>query len=407
MHILMVNHYAVTPDQSGGTRHYTLARELVRQGHTVTVLACAQHYQGMDSGIRADTCSELDGVRFLRLTVRGNQHGTVGRVLAMLDFARRVLRSRDNPLAGKPDVVYGSSPHLFAALAAHRLAQRSRVAFVLEIRDIWPQSIIELGGVSRYHPMMLAMSAIERHLYRRADEIVTLLPHSGQHIREVVGRTDGITVIPNLVDIDLHGAPAAADGAQENREHFTVLYAGAHGLANALDTVIDAAAAAKRQPAKADHIRFALLGAGPEKKRLRTRARELNLDNVAFHDPVPKQEVGARLAAADAFYMPLKASAVFKKGISPNKLFDYMAAARPVIFAVDTPSNPVAACRAGVTITPEDGDALLAAAVELASKSAAERRAMGERARAYVIEHHSPARMAQHLLSVLQRAVRS
>jgi glycosyltransferase involved in cell wall biosynthesis len=400
MHVLIINHHAVSPDQSGGTRHFALARELVRRGHEATILASAQHYQGAEGRDMAakDVESTIDGVRFVKLATFGNQRSTAGRFLAMLDFARSTLKNSTMRRVGQPDVVYGSSPHLFAALAALRLARRERVPFVLEIRDIWPESIVELGGVSRHHPVILAMAAIERALYRGAEEVVTLLPNSGEHIRQVAGREVRLTVIPNLVDVDLHATVTPPDAAAP----FTLLYAGAHGLANALDTLVDAATLA-RDDSRLSLVRFYLLGAGPEKERLQARVARLGLANVVFGDAVPKREVGAKLAEASAFYMPLKDSKVFKQGISPNKLYDYMAAARPIVFAVDTPCNPVAECNAGITIPPEDPNALFAAVATLSDLSAEERRGMGERARAYVLANHTASMMADRLLEVLCR----
>ncbi|MDJ1158186.1 glycosyltransferase family 4 protein [Chelatococcus sp. SYSU_G07232] len=404
MRILMVNHYAITPDQSGGTRHFTLARELVRQGHSVTIVASGAHYQGSGGTVFAagETMREevVEGVRFLRLKTGGNQERTGARFLAMLDFARRLSAPLVRARIGTVDIVYGSSPHLFAALAAYRLSRRNGTPFVLEVRDLWPESIVALGNVSERHPIVLIMGAIARYLYRRSDRIVTLLPGSEAHILRMGGRRAGATTIPNFVDIDLHEgtAPPAA------RETFTITYAGTHGLANALDTLIDAAALARADEGLS-HVRFRLVGAGREKERLRERARAAGLDNVSFDDPVPKQEIGRVLAEADAFYLQLKPIALYRHGTSLNKLFDYMAAARPVLFAADMPTNPIAACEAGITIPPEDPQALVQAIRRLVALPATERQAMGARARAHVIAHHGPRAMADRLIGVLRDAM--
>jgi glycosyltransferase involved in cell wall biosynthesis len=179
---------------------------------------------------------------------------------------------------------------------------------------------------------------------------------------------------------------------------FTVMYAGAHGLANGLDTVLDAA---RRLSDGVAAPRFVFVGEGPLRDGLMQRAKREGIANVEFRPPVPKNCVHRTLADAHAFVLPLKRGKVFEHGISPNKLFDYMAAARPVILSVDTPNNPVAEARAGETVAPEDAEGLAAAVNRLQSMPASERRAMGARAREYVVAHHDLAALAPRLEAAL------
>lgn len=400
MNIWIVNHYAVPPNQAGGTRHYTLAKDLVRRGHNVTLLASSfDHMTQRELHLQPGKGYKLEhigGVRFLWLRTPPYTGNTGARVRNMIVFATQVWRRATQKILGKPDVVLGSSPHLFAALAAERLAARCAVPFVLEVRDLWPQTLIDLGHFGRHHPVILLLEGIERYLYRRAGRIVTLLPGSATHMKEKGADPSKVIWVPNGIDLDLVPSPRPP----RQREVMTVMYAGAHGLANGLGLILEAAHSLQ-QDGWAERIRFRFVGDGPEKPRLIQRAQELGLLNVHFEDAVPKQEVYKVLAEADAFVMVLQHSPVYRWGVSPNKLFDYMASARPVVFCVGTPFNPIKEAQAGVTVEPGDGLKLAQAVRRVAEMSFEERWEMGLRGRRYVETHHSLNRLVGRLEQAL------
>lgn len=397
----MINHYAITPEQSGGTRHFSFAKRLIDRGHRVVVIA--SNYDHFNQGHRHDglvspRMEEVHGVPYLWLPSRAYVGNGRGRALNMLDFARGLCRIASLPGLPRPDLVFGSSPHLFAPFSAQRLARRLGVPFVLEIRDVWPQTLVDLGNFSPRHPMIRVLAAMECRLYRTADHIVSLLPGAVDHCVALGADRDRVTWVPNGVDLDL-----VPEGAQ--REHnagdFTLMFAGAHGLANGLDTILDAAARTRGRG-----IRYQLIGDGPEKPRLIQRANEERLDHVEFLDPVPKQQVYSVLARADAFLMLLKASDVFRWGISPNKLFDYMCMERPVIFGVNSSNSPVEQAGCGLRIPPEDPEALAAAALHLAGLPDEDLAVMGKAGRAYVESNHDFDRLAERLEDVFLKVVR-
>ncbi|WP_456480998.1 glycosyltransferase family 4 protein, partial [Oceanithermus sp.] len=275
------------------------------------------------------------------------------------------------------------------------LARRHRVPFVLEVRDLWPQSLVDLGSFSEGHPFIRWLEYIERSLYRRARRIVTLLPGAADHIAHKGGHPGRIVWIPNGVDLRLLPPPSPP----EPRESLTFLYAGTHGLANGLQVILEAADRLRTSP-----VSFRLVGDGPDKPRLMALAEKKGLTNVVFEPPVPKSRIPDLLREADAFLMVLRDSPVFRWGVSPNKLFDYMAAARPVIFSVNTPLNPVESAGAGITVPAEDADALAGAALKLLTMSSEERWQMGLRGRKYVEDNHDLGRLACKLESVLRDA---
>lgn len=403
MNILWVNQFAVAPDQAGGTRHFSFARRLVQLGHDVTIVASGMNYLTRDVRPGSQGCSTemRDGVRFHWLST-GTHSGTrSSRGLNLFRFASTVLRRPGFDGLPVPDVVIGSSPSPLAALAAMRVARKSGAVFVLEVRDLWPQTLVEIGNLSPYHPFVLLLDAVQRRLYRQASRIVTLLPSSREEIVRRGGRADHVVCIPNGVDLHLRGAvgrSAPVDG------RFDVVYAGAHGTANSLDTIVDCAAILEREGSR---ITFRMYGDGPEKERLARSAIDRGAANIRFHDPVPKARVYEVLEAADACVLALKRSDLYRHGFSLNKLWDYMAAGRPIVFAADAPQNVVEVTRCGITVPAEDPREMADALRALAGSTANERDEMGQRGRRHVEEHHNVESLAGSLEAVLNDALDS
>jgi len=400
LRIWMINHYA----EPYGRQH-NLAGELIRRGHRVVIFASSFDHRTRQENRLAPgekvKREDIDGVPYVWLRTPPYPGNTSARVWNMAVFAGRIWRVGKAAGFERPDVIIGSSPHLFAALAAQRLAARFRVPFVLEVRDLWPQSLVDLANVSARHPVVRGLEKMERYLYRRAARIISLLPGAVDHMVEKGADRERVVWIPNGINTDLvpPPEPPANDGV------FTVMYAGAHGLANALDYVLDAAAVLQQEDLDR-RILIRFIGDGPEKSRLQEVAAQRELTNVRFDGPVPRNRVYDLLREADAFVMPLKHSPVFRWGVSPNKLFDYLATARPVIFSVNSPINPVAEAQAGLTVPPENPLALAEAIKELLYMSPEKRWEMGLRGREYVERYHSFARLADKLEKTLKDAMK-
>ena len=402
MNIWLVNHYALPLQRSGGTRHYALAREWIHQGHQATLIASNVDYMRREEAClppgEIARLESMGGVPFLWLRTPPYRGNSLRRLSNMLIFAHRVVREASRHLPS-PDVVIGSTPHLFAAWAAYRLARRHRVPFVLEVRDLWPQTLIDVGGFSRYHPFILLLAALERFLYQRAHAVVTLLPGASAYIAHLRGTSQGIHWIPNGVDFNLLPPPVPPPPESP----FVIMYAGAHGIANGLDIALEAARCL-HEADWGNRIHFRFIGDGPEKPRLVQQAKRWGLHNVTFEAPVPKREVYSRLQQAHAFLMILRDSPLFRWGISPNKLFDFMAMARPVIFCVRTSYNPIEAQQAGVTVPPDNPQALAEAIRAMAQIPSQARWEMGRRGRAYVEQEHDLHKLALRFEKVLREA---
>lgn len=384
MRIWIVNHYALLPGGAGGTRHYSLAVNLASSGHDVTIVASdynhwTRRHEHCDIN---STCKErIEGVRFIWLKTPGYSNN-VGRLFSMLAFAAKIRYGTWSKRIDVPDVIVGSSPHLFAAFAACRLSKKFRIPFVLEIRDIWPQSLIDLGSISPRHPLMVLMRKIELSLYKSADRVISLLPGAPEYFVRNGAEKQHIIQIPNGVDMGTVPLPVPAS---EEQGMLHIIYAGTIGLANGLDTILDAAKCLQRDRRA---VSFIIVGNGPQKQDLQHRVESEVIENVTFLEPVPKKEVHQLLSKADACIMLLKDSPVFRWGVSPNKLFDYMAAGRPVLFGVKTPHNIVEHAACGVTFAPEDSEDLCKAITTLLCLSQKEREELGKNGYEYVRVHH-------------------
>ncbi|MCW5875467.1 MAG: glycosyltransferase family 4 protein [Anaerolineales bacterium] len=395
MHILLIHQAYVDLDQAGGTRHAEFARHLVAQGHRVTVIASPVSYL---SGGRETAASSqpVPGLTILRAaTYSGLHRSFLHRLLSFFSFTVSSfflgLRVRE------VDLVWGTTPPIFQAVTAWALARLKRARFLLEVRDLWPAFAVEVG-VLRNRLLIAASEWLERFLYRRGDQIVANSPGFVAHIRERGGQQ--VAVVANGADPAMFDPNA--DGAAFRQAHglqgkFVVLYAGAHGLSNDLGVVLSAARQLRGQP----EIALVLLGDGKDKPALQAQASQMGLDNLHFLPPLPKEGVAAALAAADACLAILKPLKLYAT-VYPNKVFDYMAAGRPVLLAIDgVIRQAVAAAGAGVFVPPGRPEALAEAIRELAAQPAQARR-MGQAGRAYLQQHFDRAALAAELQTIIE-----
>lgn len=410
MNIWIFNQYAHGPDLPGGTRHYDLGRELVQHGHSATIFATSfHHHLHRETRLKPGEwwkIEDVNGVKFVWVRTPPYQRNDWRRVRNMVVFMLRAWRlgrklPKLAPEIKKPDVVIGSSPHLLTPLAAYMVARYHRVPFVMEVRDLWPQTIIDMGELSASHPITKALQALEKFLYRRAERIITVLPRAHEYITACGIPRDKVVWIPNGVNLSRFSSTATSEVPHDD---FRVMYLGAHGQANALDVLIYAAKIV--QDRGYDGIRFILVGDGPEKPRLMALAKELGLRNVEFREPVPKREVPKVLHVADATVFILHDLPLYKYGISVNKLFDYLAASRPLLLAGNPADNPIEEASCGLTVPPRDPQALADAVITLYRMPKEEREAMGRRGRKYVEKYHDIVRLAEQLEVTLEKVIK-
>jgi glycosyltransferase involved in cell wall biosynthesis len=378
MHVLLIHQVFAGPDDPGGTRHYEIGRQLVAQGHRFTVIASAVNYLTGEAAGRPTTALP-DGMRVIRIAGRTDIHRSYGaRARAFFGFAGSALRAAMT--LPDVDVVWGTSPPLVQLVPAWLASRRCTGGLVLEERDLWPEFAVGMGIV---RDGVLARSALrlKRFLYARARRVVINSPGFLPFLERYGVPANKIRVVPNGVDVhefDPAGRGEAMRTAWGADGRFVVLYAGALGPANGLDIVLDAAEALRDTPAM-----FVLVGDGKARAELAGTAEARGLANVHLVPAQPKRAMRDVLASADACLATLRDIPLFRTTY-PNKVFDYMAASRPVLLAIDGVIREVVErAGAGVFVPPGDPGAL-AAAVRRLMSSPAEAQAMGRSGRVAV-----------------------
>ena len=407
MNILLINHYAGSPRHGMEYRPYYLAREWLRAGHRVQIVAGSfSHVRSRQPEVGAEPRDEtIDGVAYRWLPTPAYASNGVGRVRNIWAFLRRLWRESTRLVAQfEPDVVVASSTYPMDIWVARRIARLAQAKLVHEVHDLWPASPVELGGMSRRHPFIMLCQKAENDACRDADVVVSMLPKVADHLHAHGLDLRKLHIVPNGIDLDEWqglGTPLREDvaahlKAQRDAGRTIVGYAGSHGLPNALDVLLDAAALLRNEP-----IAFVLLGDGLEKPRLAQRVRAEGLARVALFDPIPKAQIPTLLAAIDIAYIGWLRVPIYRFGIAPNKLMDYMMAGCAVLHSVEAGNDPVAEAGCGLTVAPESAAAVAEGLRRLAANTPAERRVMGDRGRAFVLANHTYPVLARRFIGAV------
>jgi glycosyltransferase involved in cell wall biosynthesis len=400
MHILLIHQAFAALNEAGGTRHHELARYLVERGHRVTVIASPVSYLTGTNRARVHWLErETDGpgITILRTYTYAALHRSFfHRLISFFSF---MLSSFLVSLSVRQvDLVWGTSPPIFQGATAWLISRLKRVPFLFEVRDLWPAFAIAVGVLRQ--PMVIRASLwLEAFLYRHADRMMVNSPGYISHVLSRGARK--VELVPNGAD------PAMFDPADTGAEfrkqhglgnHFVALYAGAHGMSNDLDIILEAA----QLLAQSQNIRFVLLGDGKEKPRLVEKARQMSLNNVIFIPPLPKNQMSSALAAADACIAILKPIELYKTTY-PNKVFDYMAAGRPVVLAIDGVIREVVeTAGAGISVPPGDPNAM-AKAIETLANDPECGKTMGRAGRTCIETRFSRAELAEKLVVIVEQ----
>lgn len=402
MHILLIHQAFVALDEPGGTRHYELARYLAERGHRVTVIASEVSYL---TGRRENTDSKTElfenggRIQILRTYTYPALHRSFfHRLLSFFSFM--LFSFLDGVKVKNLDLIWGTSPPIFQGVTALSLARLKRVPFLFEVRDLWPAFAVQVG-VLRQPALIRASQWLEKTLYRSADQLVVNSPGFLSHVKERGGRN--VKLVPNGTDIEMfspHIEGADFRAAHNLADKFVVLYAGAHGLSNDLGILLESARLLSQRP----DVQFVLLGDGKEKPNLVEQSRKLGLKNTLFLPACPKSRIAQAVAAANACVAILKPVPLYAT-VYPNKVFDYMAAGKPVILAIDgVIRSAVEEAGAGIFVQPGDPVAL-AQAVESLADDPQQTRRMGESGREYVVKHFNRVDLAETLNQLITRMV--
>jgi glycosyltransferase involved in cell wall biosynthesis len=404
VNILLINHYAGTRALGMEYRPYYLAREWVRLGHCVTIVA-ADHSHVRARQPRAGR-ETIDGIEYRWTPTPAYRGNGIGRFLNILAFLRVLWRDARR-LASEvaPDAVIASSTYPLDIWPARRIARLAGAKLVHEVHDLWPLSPIELSGMSPRHPFAWLCQRAEDTACRDADVVASMLPKVHDHLASRGLDLRKLHIVPNGITLDewqrdappLDAVVAAAIDAAHAAGRMVVGYAGSMGEPNALDTLLDAAKLLQHE-----HFAFVLVGDGHLRERLAARVRDERLANVTLLPPIAKARIPALLARIDIAWIGWQRVPIYRFGIAPNKLMDYMMGRCPVLHAVQAGNDPVAEAGCGLTVPPQDAQASADGLRRLAALPADERRAMGERGRAFVLAHHTYPVLARRFLEALQ-----
>jgi glycosyltransferase involved in cell wall biosynthesis len=405
MKILLLNQAFVSPDEPGHTRHFEMAKFLQTHGHELVIVASDLNYQTgkrtvEHSGIYAE--QNFDGVRVLRSYIYPALHRSYfWRIISFFSF---MFSSVWTALQVKDaDLIMGTTPPIFQAVSAWFVALVRRKPFLLEVRDLWPEFGVGMGVLK--NPVVIALARwLEKFLYARATHILVNSPAYRDYMIAKGVPESKVTYIAYGTDVDMFNP--SIDGSSIRKElnledKFVVLYAGALGQANDLDTLLRAADRLKKE----ERIRFVLFGDGKERARLESEAKSKNLSNVIFAGTRPKKDMPLIVASADACLAILQDIPMFRTTY-PNKVFDYMAAGRATVLVIDGVSRElIESSNGGVYVQPSD-DAALAQSILALSNDPARVQQMGADARTYLVKHLDRRDKLNETLGLLEKLVK-
>lgn len=401
--IWIINQYASTPDTGYGGRNFYLAEQLAKQGYKVYVIAStANHLLHTKPHVSGDvTFESINGFTFvwMRMPTYEAAHSRQ-RALNWFIFSWRILKL-SKLIKHKPDAVLCSSPSVISFLGAQRLAKKFSAKLVFEVRDIWPLTLTEIGGFSPKHPFIRLMQWVENKAYRDSDHVISNLKNSIEHMVEHGLKKEKFTWISNGFSLNevSNSLPLSESVlSQLPKNKFIIGYSGTFGLANDLYSLIDAAEILKDN----ESIEFVFVGGGKDKNDLISYVVKKNLKNITFIDFIRKQQIQSMLANFDVLAVGAKKEPMYRFGVSPNKLFDYLYAAKPIVYYIESGSyNPIQDAGAGIEVASNDARALAAAILNIYNMTEADRNIMGKNGRKAALEEYEYGMLAKKLEKII------
>ena len=406
MRILFLSHYFPPEVNAPATRTYEHCKQWVKMGHEVTVVSCVPHhpmgkaYPGYKN--KFYHVEQKDGIRAIKIfTYITANEGFIKRTFNYVFYMLMAILMA--PFLPKADVVISTSPQFFNGLAGYFVSRIKRARWLLEIRDLWPESIIAVGAIGNKHAIAL-LEWIERFVYRKADHIVAVTKAFKTHIAAHGANPDNITVIRNGVDLSFFDSDAKPDQDYARaigvEGKFVASYVGTHGMAHGLDTLVEAAEILRDR----DDIVFLMAGDGAERERLQQAIAERKLSNIVMLGQLPKADMPKLWSVSNASLVLLRKLDLFLTVI-PSKIFESMAMKKPIVMGVEGESREIIEeAGSGLMMEPENAADLAAAVVKLAD-SPELCAALGESGYAHVAEHFDRSKLAELFERQLARLV--
>ena len=382
--IWLINYHGYPPGTSKWTRHYDLFKNLTSK-YNFTIFGASYIHDtgnqllGKNEKFRAEVYDKIT----YRIIKSNGYKNIFQRYFAYIVFLFKILFIKKQ---NKPDIVIGSSPDLLMGLGAYILAKLHKGKFVFEIRDVWPESLVELDVISKKSPIYFVFRSLEIFLYKKADGIIIMAPGVKEHITKSNVDEKKIFYVNNGVDLErfYENLEKFKKLSILNKEEFNISYTGAIGLANGLDILVDSAK--KISDLGYEDICINIVGAGPESERLKNKYP--NLKNLNFCGSFPKERVPRILDESDCLFFSLQDKPLFLKfGISPNKLFEYLASGKPILFSCRAYNDIVKIANAGVSLEKLTVDNVVKGILALYNMSSEERNVLGKNGKKYVKEN--------------------
>lgn len=398
--IWFVNQAAGSPYHGMVFRTYYLALEMVKLGHNVTIFSgsFSHNYFDLPQTNSLYTTEYIDGIRYIWVKLpKYPQSKSIGRIVSMFLFPLMLLLYPFWRLT-RPNAVIVSSPPPISIIAGWVMAKIMRAKIVFEVRDIWPLSIQSLGGYSDKHPFIALLKMIERFAYRNSDFVSSVLPKAFLHFEKNGMEKDKFLYVPNGVveeEYEFQSSNTYSDLVKLKEDGaFVIGYAGTIGIANNLDAFIKTARLLRDQ----QQLHFVVVGEGAHKAKLQMETEHNKLENVHFLSAVNKKQISGVIKQFDIAYVGLMKEDLFRFGISPNKVFDYMQAKRPIVMAINAGNDLVSEANCGITVPSCEPVDIAEAINNLFRLSDSEREQLGENGRSFVLENHSYAKIAANYL---------
>lgn len=398
--VWLINQYASTLDYGFGGRFYYFANELAKQGYDVHVFASGNHHllkkkPKLDNLI---TTEVMAGFYFhwIKCLDYPNAHSKK-RILSEFDFSKKI--SNLNMGLKKPDCIIYSTPSLIGYTGALRLSKRFKAKLILDIRDLWPLTLIEMG-VSRYHPFIMYLSWLEKKAYKTNDYIISNWPYANNYINKLNHKAN-FKWIPN--GFSLSEFEAFENLSQDiidkiPKDKFIVGYCGTVGYVNALETLIDSAEILKDNT----EIYFLIVGSGKEKEVIQQYAKDKKCNNIIFIDAVNKKQVPHILSFFNCCYVGFMDIPLYNYGSSLTKLPEYLASKKPIVYASNSPFQPVLESNSGISTKAENSEEISEAILKLYSMSEDDRNKLGENAYNFAKENYEYQMLGFKLAGIIE-----
>jgi glycosyltransferase involved in cell wall biosynthesis len=398
--IWIINQFAGTPTSGWGERHYYFSKNWIKQGYNVTIISGSYNhvFNELPNAPNQFNIENVEGTNFCWVKTPKYNPKSILRFWSFMVFAIKVYFSPIK-LIGKPDIIVVSSMPIFPVLTGYWLKLRYNAkAFLFEIRDIWPLTLILLGGVSKNHPAARLIGWFEKFGYKKADKVVSLLPNAKSHIEEIAKAGSKFVYIPNGLDEGVLNKELAPLEYLEQipTDRFVIGYTGTLGLANALEYFVEAAGLLKDDP----RFFFVIVGEGYLKEELMNQSKEFG--NILFFPKVRKNQVASFLQKFDLCFVGRNDTPLFKHGVSANKYFDYMLASKPILDSNNLIKDPVELSGCGLIVKPDSADTIKEGIILMHSLGSEELMLMGQKGKEFVKEFHNITFLSNEYVKLFQ-----